>query len=187
MLESSVPGSSREFFSIKSDLICGIDALDSLSSVCWMRELVRLPFLFLYRILMPAGEFEMSGLERGHSDLTTSDSFLFERKERKEIVWRSTRTRGYLLWWNTEFVKRDLERYYYSHYLLTYYALSSCNDIKIGERRIVKFKSLGFKKKFVSVSREAVNYSQVELLEGQHFLRIDTWAKCSGLSLLVIV
>lgn len=49
-----------------------------------MRELVRLPFLFLYRILMPAGEFEMSGLERGHSDLTTSDSFLFERKERKE-------------------------------------------------------------------------------------------------------
>lgn len=62
-----------------------------------MRELVRLPFLFLYRILMPAGEFEMSGLERGHSDLTTSDSFLFERKERKEIVWRSTRTRGYLL------------------------------------------------------------------------------------------
>lgn len=63
-----------------------------------MRELVRLPFFFLYRILMPAGEFEMSGLERGHSDLTTSDSFLFERKERKEIVWRSTRTRGYLLW-----------------------------------------------------------------------------------------
>lgn len=62
-----------------------------------MRELVRLPFFFLYRILMPAGEFEMSGLERGHSDLTTSDSFLFERKERKEIVWRSTRTRGYLL------------------------------------------------------------------------------------------
>lgn len=49
-----------------------------------MRELVRLPFLFLYRILMPAGEFEMLGLERGHSDLTASDSFLFERKKRKE-------------------------------------------------------------------------------------------------------
>lgn len=49
-----------------------------------MRELVRLPFLFLYRILMPAGEFEMLGLERGHFDLTASDSFLFERKKRKE-------------------------------------------------------------------------------------------------------
>lgn len=51
-----------------------------------MRELVRLPFFFLYRILMPAGEFEMSGLERGHSDLTTSDSFLFERKERDRVT-----------------------------------------------------------------------------------------------------
>lgn len=60
-----------------------------------MRELVRLPFLFLYRILMPAGEFEMLDLERGHSDLTASDSFLFERKKRKEERSCGDRTRGY--------------------------------------------------------------------------------------------
>lgn len=59
-------------------------------------------------------------LGRGHSDLTASDSFLFERKERKreKIVWRSLleRTRGYLSSWNVESVKsgrEGLERRYY--------------------------------------------------------------------------
>lgn len=48
-------------------------------------------YLFLYRILMPAGEFEMLGLlNEDISDLTASDSFLFERKEK--IVWRSIRS-----------------------------------------------------------------------------------------------
>lgn len=68
---------------------------------------------------MPAGEFEMLGLERGHSDLTASDSFLFERKKRKEERSCGDRRasehvatlfrRGYLSSWNR--VKWDLEGY----------------------------------------------------------------------------